>query len=118
MQSIDELRRGVRDWLVDHELCGDTAFYTRAEWKARKEPFLADSELILAFEGALYRVMNGCDKDSIKLYDEFQGFVRGFGYFFELGHAWNMGFYPLPIIHSHPRLDQSVAPTPGTHCNV
>jgi hypothetical protein len=29
------------------------------------------------------------------LCDEFDRFVRGFGYFYEMGHAWNMGFYPL-----------------------
>jgi hypothetical protein len=95
MQSIERLRRSVHEWLVEHELDGDTAFYTPEEWRAREEPYLADSALVLVFEGELYRVMNGHHADCSKLYDEFEQFVRGFGYFFELGHAWNMGFYPL-----------------------
>jgi len=104
MQSIERLRRGVHEWLIDHELDGDTAFYTREEWEARKEPYLAESALILVFEGGLFSVMNGHHEDSIKLYDDFEQFVRGFGYFFELGHAWSMGFYPLPAKRLHPGL--------------
>jgi hypothetical protein len=59
VQSIERLRLGVHDWLVNHELDRDAAFYTRDERKIRKEPFLPDSELVLVFEGGLYRVMNG-----------------------------------------------------------
>jgi len=67
MQSIDKLRRGVRDWLVDHELDGDTRFYTRGEWRAWGEGHLADAALVLVFEGELFRVMNSHDEESIKL---------------------------------------------------
>jgi len=104
MQSTERFRRRVDEWLVEHELDRDTTFYTREEWTARNEPFLAHSDLVLVFEGGLYRVMNGCDEDSMKLYDEFEQFVRGFGYFFELGHAWSMGLYPLPAGSFHPGL--------------
>jgi hypothetical protein len=108
MQSIETLRQGVHQWLIDHDLHVDTAFHLRTAWEARKEPYLAGSDLVLVFEGALYRVMNGCDKDSIRLYDEFEQFVRAFGYFFELGHAWNMGFYPLPIPQDQESPAQSI----------
>jgi hypothetical protein len=104
MQNIETLRHSVRLWLVDHELNGETAFYTREEWRARKEPYLADSPLILVFEGELFRVMNGHHEECSKLYDDFEQFVRGLGYFFELGHAWSMGFYPLPAGRLHPGL--------------
>jgi hypothetical protein len=104
VQSIERLRLGVHEWLVNHELDRDATFFTRDEWRVRNEPYLADSELVLVFEGGLYRVMNGCDKNSIKLYDELEQFVRGLGYFFELGHAWNMGFYALPARRLHPDL--------------
>jgi hypothetical protein len=66
VKTIERLRLGVHEWLVSHELDRDGTFYTRDEWKARKEPFLADSELVLIFESGLYRVMNGCDGESIK----------------------------------------------------
>ena len=65
MQSIERLKLRVHEWLVNRELVRDTRFYTRDEWMARKEPFLADSDLVLIFEGGLYRVMNGSDRDSI-----------------------------------------------------
>ncbi len=90
MQSIEKLRRNVHEWLVDHELDRDTTFYTREEWEARQESYLAGSDLILVFEGGLFSVMNGHHEDSIRLYDEFEQFVRGFGYFF--------GGFQTPII--------------------
>ena len=95
MEPAEKLRRGIAQWLSRNELDGGTAFYGPEEWKARNEPYLEQSDLVLVFEGALYSVLNGHRTDSIKLYDEFSRFVRGFGYFFEFGHAWNMGFYPL-----------------------
>ena len=103
-ESIERLRSSVYEWLAEHELDGDTAFYTPEEWKAREEPYLADSALILVFEGELYRIMNGHHKDGIKMYNDFEQFVRGFGYFFELGHAWSIGFYPLPVGRFNPGL--------------
>ena len=60
------LRLGVHEWLDNHGKDRDTTFYTRDERKGRKEPLLADSELLLVFECGLYRVMNGCDADSIE----------------------------------------------------
>jgi hypothetical protein len=103
-QTIDKLRRGVHDWLTDHELAGDTRFYSREEWSARDEEYLADAALVLAFEGELLRVMNRHHKESMKLQHDLEQFVRCLGYFFELGHAWSMGFHPLPPRHPHPGL--------------
>jgi hypothetical protein len=94
MESIERLRLGVQQWLVHHELDGDTSFFTPEEWRARGEEYCTGAKVILTFEGGLFSVMNGY-LDSDELYEEFDRFVRGFGYFFELGNAWNMGFYPL-----------------------
>jgi hypothetical protein len=96
MQTIERLKRGVRDWLEWHELDRDTTFYSGEEWRARREAYLANSSLVLVFEGGLYSVMNRHRDDSMVLYDDLERVARGFGYFFELGHAWSMGFYPLP----------------------
>jgi hypothetical protein len=101
MQPIEKLKRGVYEWLVDHELDHDTRFYTSEEWRARDEPYLTDAGLILIFEGAFYSVVNG-HTNSSKLYTEFNKFVEGFGYFFEIGNAWNMGFYPVKNNSLHP----------------
>ncbi len=99
MQTIENLRRSVHAWLVDHELNADTRFYTREEWRARDEEYLADAALVLVFEGELFRVMNSHHEESIKLQADLEQFVRSLGYFLELGHAWSMGFYPLPEDH-------------------
>ena len=96
MQSIEGLKLRVHAWLANHELARNTRFYTREEWTARKEPSLADSDLALVIEGAPYRVMNGCDRHAIKLYDVLEKLVRRPGYYFKLGHAWSMGFYAFP----------------------
>jgi hypothetical protein len=48
--------------------------------------------------------MNGHDTENIALYEEFEQFIRERGYFFELGHAWSMGFYPLPARVVNPDL--------------
>jgi hypothetical protein len=109
MQPIDSLRDSVSGWLARHELNRDTAFYTGEQWRARGERYLVDCAVVLVFEGELYRVVNGGNADSIRLYNDFEEFVRGLGYFFELGHAWSMGFYPLPA--NRLRTDLSIAST-------
>ena len=100
-KGIEKLRRAIHEWLIDRELARDTAFYTREQWDAREEPYLAQSELVLVFEGGFYRVINDRHPENVTLYEEFQELVRGLGYFFEFGHAWNMGFYPLPVTSPH-----------------
>jgi hypothetical protein len=98
-QTIEKLRRGIHDWLTDHELDRDTRFYTRDEWSARKEEYLADAALVLVFQGELFRVTNSHHAESIKLQHDLEQFVRCLGYFFELSHARSMGFHPLPAGH-------------------
>jgi hypothetical protein len=104
MQTIDNLKRGIHDWLLDHELDGDTRFYARDEWSAREEEYLANATLVLVFESELFSVMNTHHEESMKLQADLEQFVRCLGYFFELGHAWSMGFYPLPTSHPVPGL--------------
>jgi hypothetical protein len=99
--SIEKLRLAIHEWLIDRELARDTAFYTREQWEAREEPYLAQSELVLVFEGEFYRLINDRHAENVALYEEFQELVRELGYFFEFGHAWNMGFYLLPATSPH-----------------
>lgn len=94
MQPIDRLKFAVQEWLLHHELAGDTAFHTPEEWRARGERYCTEAELILVFEGGLYRLLNGYS-GGVKLYEEFERLVNGFGYFYRMGNAWNLGFYPM-----------------------
>lgn len=104
MQQIQLLRQAVQDWLASNDLALDTRFHTPREWAERKEPYLDRSELVLVFEGKLYRMINGCNADSVRVYAELEQLARRCGYYFEQGHAWNMGFYPLPAKPFQPDL--------------
>jgi hypothetical protein len=91
--NIERLRGGIEEWLILNDLDTDTSFVSIDEWLERKEDELNDTELVLVFEGGLYDLMNyGGDAE---VFLEFREYVESFGYFYELGNAWNMGFYPI-----------------------
>ncbi|SMO96020.1 HNH endonuclease [Fodinibius sediminis] len=94
--QIEKLEITLSDWLHRHDLHHDTHFYTPDEWAERGEEFLTDSDLILVFENGLFDLINYYSHDP--LYKELDDLIEGFGYYFELGHAWNMGFYSLEIL--------------------
>ena len=80
----------------------DTSFYSIEEWQTRDEPYLNDAELVLTFEGGLHTMLNyGCDTS------EFDDYIESFGYYYEQGQSWNMGFYPIP--------DYDYSPLKGTY---
>jgi len=90
--QLDILREVFEEWFRIHEINYDFRFYTPEEWAAKEGPnhLLQGAELILVFENDLYAWMNyGTDAP-----DELQELAEGFGYYYEQGHAWNMGFYP------------------------
>ncbi len=89
--NLERLRPALEEWLIRNHLDTDTRFYSMTEWRARKEEYLNDAELVLVFEGGLYTMLNfGGDTD------EFEDYIESFGYYYEQGHSWNMGFYPIP----------------------
>ena len=83
----DKLIKILKIWLKKNELDGDTMFYTISEWKEREEPYLNDSEFVITTEGGLNTMLNYGDSE------EFYDLVESFGYYYELGHSWNLGFY-------------------------
>lgn len=93
--QIDVLREVFVEWLMLHEFDYDFWIYTQAEWSAREgdENYLKGAELIIAFDNSLYEYFNYPQKYSVE--DELQDLAAGFGYYFEFGHHWNIGFYPL-----------------------
>lgn len=87
--QLAKMVKMLKLWLAKKEMDGDTSFYTIEEWKRRKEPYLNDSEFVIVTEGGLYLMLNYGDPD------EFYDLVESFGYYFELGHSWNLGFYKI-----------------------
>lgn len=107
--QIDVLREVFVEWLRMHELDYDFWIFTRAQW-AEKEGdgnYLKDAELVIAFENSLYTHFNSPGEYNIE--DELQDLANGFGYYFEFGNHWNIGFYPLEEWPPLPSADVSYA---------
>ncbi|WP_424481743.1 hypothetical protein [Pseudomonas mandelii] len=68
-----------------------------AEWRARGEPYGTVSllvlvlVLVLVFDSTTLHTMMNFGGDS----QEFDDLVESFGFWYGLGHSWNMGFYPI-----------------------
>jgi hypothetical protein len=93
MTPTHPLQECFNECLQIHGFDYDCWFYTQAEWKARKEEYLCDAELIFALDNQLTSVLNYSPE--IGYEDELQDLANGFGYYFEFGNHWNIGFYPL-----------------------
>lgn len=96
--QIEILREVFEEWLRVHDLDYDYSVYTRDEWLARGETIFGSdpttcAELVIAFDNQLVDILNYTGQWEVE--DELQDLASGFGYYFELGHHWNIGFYPL-----------------------
>jgi hypothetical protein len=85
--QLAKLIKMLKLWLNKNSLDGDLHYYTIDEWRMRGEPYLNDSEFVIVTEGGLNYMLNY--GDSTELYE----LVESFGYYVELGHSWNFGFY-------------------------
>jgi hypothetical protein len=90
-RNIERMRAAITEWLIKEEMLGDALFIDIDEWRARGEIYGTDSLLVLVFDGStLHSMLNlGCDTE------EFDDLIESFGGWYELGHSWNMGFYPI-----------------------
>lgn len=91
--QLDVMREVFEEWLRINGINYDFWFYTPEEWAAKEGPdhLLQGAELILAFDNSLVTWLNY----GTGVNDELQELAEGFGYYYELGHHWNMGFYPV-----------------------
>lgn len=53
-----------------------------------------DDTITMTFEGPLYSIMN-CYIISDNFFDDFDNLLKEYGYYYELGNAWNLSLYPL-----------------------
>lgn len=89
--NLIRMQHALKEWLVKEEIIGDATFFSVREWTERGEPYLTDSLLILAFDSSsLYHMLNYGGDTS-----EFDDLIESFGFWYELGNAWNLGFYPV-----------------------
>ncbi|MDF2394846.1 hypothetical protein GWQ44_04810 [Pseudomonas sp. 3MA1] len=89
-ENLRRLLLAFEDWLVREGLLGDAKFYTPAEWQKRGEDYHNDAVAIMVFDGStVHHMLNfGCDLT------EFDDIFESFGFWYELGHSWNLGIYP------------------------
>jgi hypothetical protein len=87
--QLQKLVKLLKLWLIKNEIDGDTHFYSIAEWRERGEDYLNESDLVITTEGGLNFKLNYGDTE------EFDDLVNSFGYYYEMGHSWNLGFYKL-----------------------
>lgn len=90
IEKRDNLIRAIKLWLEKNDLTTDTTFYTIEKWLEREEPYHNDSEFVITTEGELNFIIN---YGTIEQQIEFEDLVNSFGFWYEIGHSWNLGFY-------------------------
>ncbi|CAI8874824.1 hypothetical protein EMIT0P43_30075 [Pseudomonas jessenii] len=100
-ENLRRLLLAFEDWLVREELWGDAFFLSPADWLKRGESWLNDAVYVLVFDSSSihYMLNYGCDLI------EFDDIFESFGFYYEMGHSWNLGIYPIE--------DYDFTPTPA-----
>ena len=92
-EHLTRFRISLERWFATNKLDQDSHFNTAEEWRGRGEDLLRGAELILTTEGGLHFLLN-YNFDQPKV-EEFDDLCESFGYWFEVGHSWSVGFYRL-----------------------
>ena len=119
--AMQSLAKEIYDWCIKKHLWGDNIIYFNGkawssfhEWhgiegkkignalyeyedKNPKDYFEYGNPetLSMSFEGPLYDVLNGYDYGWSKREEEFLKIFEKYGYYYEMGHAWNLSAYEL-----------------------
>lgn len=117
----ESLAIDIYNWCKKHNLWGDNTIYfngkalsSSKEWDLElgkkidddlyqyenKNPldyfeYANPDTLSMSFEGPLYHVLNGYVSGWSKLETQFQKLFEKHGYYYEMGHAWNLAAYEL-----------------------
>lgn len=121
-QKAERLAKDIYKWCKKKDLWGDNCIYFNgaawaswSEWsgeegkqidddlyfyknKNPKEYFEYvnnDHILSMSFEGGLYYVLNAYVPGWTKKESEFQKLFAKYGWYYELGHAWNLSVYEI-----------------------
>lgn len=91
IKNLERMRHAITEWAIKDGLLDDAQFYSQKEWNARGESMLDDALLVLTIDSSgLYNLLNfGGD------IEEFEDLVESFGFYYEMGCQWNIGFYPI-----------------------
>jgi hypothetical protein len=118
---METLAREIYDWCIEKDLWGDNCIYFNgkawASWEfwagikgkkigsdlyeyEDKNPlkyfeYANPDTLSMSFEGALNHVLNAYVPGWIALEEEFTKLFSKHGYYYEMGHAWNLSVYEI-----------------------
>ena len=121
MNKKESLATDIYNFCKEHHLWGDNCIYfdgkAWASWPdwhgvagkkigddlyeyENKDPkryfeYANPKTLSMSFEGPLYMVLNAYVSGWVKLENEFLKLFEKYGYYYELGHAWNLSAYEL-----------------------
>ena len=120
-KKMEVLAKGIYDWCIAKDLWGDNIIYfngkawsSSAKWGNDVGKKIADNlyeyqdrnpsdyfeyanpdTLSMSFEGPLNHVLNAYVPGWVKLEAEFGKLFEKHGYFYEMGHAWNLAAYEI-----------------------
>lgn len=94
----------IINFLKENELFNDVNIYYNGkcvneegvtEGKKGSEYFdyANDETISISFEGGFYMIMNGHSQGSARIEEEFYDICSKYGYYYELGNAWNLSLY-------------------------
>ena len=121
MNRKEKLATDIYNFCQKHHLWGDNIIYfdgkawaSFADWHGVKGKYINENlyeyenknpldyfeyanpdTLSMSFEGPLYEVLNAYVRGWVKLEDQFVRLFEKHGYYYELGHAWNLSTYEL-----------------------
>ncbi len=91
--QLDVMREVFTEWLHIHDLDHDFWFFTPEKWNQHCEDYLSDAKLMMSFDNQLVAIFNYTGPWEVE--EELQELAGGFGFWFEFGNHWNIGFYEL-----------------------
>lgn len=118
---MEALAIDIYNWCIGNDLWGDNCIYFNGKawaswstWGCEKGKKIADNlyeyedknpldyfeyanpkTLSMSFEGSLNHVLNGYITGWTKLEKEFCDLFNKHGYYYEMGHAWNLSAYKI-----------------------
>ncbi len=104
-ENLLRMQHAITEWMIKDELLGDGCFIPIEEWRSRGESLLEDAELILAIDGCSLHGLLNLGGDTT----EFDDLIESFGFWYELGHTWSVGFHSID--------DYDFTPTKGSYAN-
>ena len=89
-KNLERMKQALKEWTIKESMFNDATFLTNKEWNERGEKLHNDALMVLVIDGSgLFSLLNH-GHDTTELED----LVESFGFWYELGYSWSLGFYP------------------------